>query len=173
MKEFSKVILVDENDNEIGIEEKLRAHIEGKLHRAFSIFLFNDKNEILLQQRAFSKYHSGGLWTNTCCSHPQPNSTIEHDIADRMLFEMGIVCKLNWQFTFKYKAIFDNGITENEYDHVYTGYYEDAPIINPEEVENWKWISVSELKEDISINPKKYTEWFKVALPMIVEKIVY
>ena len=172
MKNFGNVILVDENDNAIGTEEKLKAHTEGKLHRAFSIFLFNDKNEILLQQRALSKYHSGGLWTNACCSHPQPNSTIEQDIADRLFFEMGIVCKLNRQFSFKYKAVFDNGITENEYDHVYTGYYNNTPTINPEEVENWKWISISELKKDILLNPQKYTEWFKKALPMVLEKVV-
>ncbi len=163
MTNFKKVILVDEQDNPIGEEEKLKAHLDGKLHRAFSIFLFNDKNEILLQQRALNKYHSAGLWTNTCCSHPQPNSDIKKDISNRLLFEMGITCELNWQFSFKYKASFKNGITEHELDHVYTGIFNKNPSPNPDEVAEWKWISIIDLKLDLEKKPEKYTEWFKIA----------
>lgn len=169
MNNFKKVILVDEQDNPIGEEEKLKAHIDGKLHRAFSIFLFNEKNEMLLQQRALNKYHSAGLWTNTCCSHPQPNSNINSDIRDRLLFEMGIICKLSWQFSFKYKASFYNGITEHELDHVYTGIFNKNPNPNPDEVADWRWINIIDLKIDIEQNPQKYTEWFKVAFPIIVK----
>ena len=165
--DYNNVILVDDNDNFIGTEEKMKAHVSGKLHRAFSIFLFNSDNQMLLHQRAYSKYHSGGLWTNTCCSHPQPKSTIKKDISDRLLFEMGVECELNWLFSFKYKAGFDNGITEHEYDHVYTGIFNGIPDPNPDEVADWSWLDLSELETDIRINPKKYTEWFKKALPMV------
>ncbi len=170
---YNKVILVDKDDIEIGTEEKLKAHIEGKLHRAFSIFLFNSQKQILIHQRAYSKYHSGGLWTNACCSHPQPNSNIEKDISNRLLFEMGITCELKWSFKFKYKASFDNGITEHELDHVFTGIFNGNPNPNPDEVAEWKWFNIPDLKLDIQQNPKKYTEWFKVALPMVIDKLKF
>lgn len=157
------VILVDENDNEVGVMEKLQAHQEGLLHRAFSILIFNDKDELLLQQRAISKYHSAGLWTNTCCSHPRPNETVK-DAANRRLFEeMGMSCDLQIKTNFIYKTPFDNGLTEHELDYVLIGYSNQNPTINKEEVEDYKWSSISEIKNDIANNPNQYTSWFKIA----------
>ena len=161
------VILVDVHDNEIGVMEKLQAHKEGRLHRAFSVFIFNSNNELLLQQRALSKYHSAGLWTNTCCSHPRPNETIK-DAANRRLFEeMGMSCDLTIKTNFTYKASFENGLTEHEFDYVLTGYTDQDPTINHEEVESYKWLPVAEIKKDMIVNPNNYTEWFKVALEKI------
>lgn len=162
IKEF--VILVDENDNDIGVMEKLQAHQEGLLHRAFSVFIFNDQEELLLQQRAISKYHSGGLWTNTCCSHPRPNETIK-DAANRRLFEeMGMSCDLNIKTSFIYKTPFDNGLTEHELDYVLIGHTNQIPTINKEEVESYKWMPILDIKKDILSNPNQYTSWFKIAL---------
>lgn len=164
-KEF--VILVDEQDNDIGVMEKLEAHQKGLLHRAFSVFIFNDKDELLLQQRAFSKYHSGGLWTNSCCSHPRPNETIK-DAANRRLFEeMGMSCDLKIKTNFIYKTPFENGLTEHELDYVLIGNTNQNPIINKEEVENYKWISIADIKKDIISNPHQYTSWFKIALEKV------
>lgn len=158
------VILVDEQDNDIGVMEKIKAHQEGLLHRAFSVFIFNDKEELLLQQRASSKYHSAGLWTNTCCSHPRPNETIK-DAANRRLFEeMGISCNLKIKTNFIYKTPFENGLTEHEYDYVLVGNTNQNPQINKEEVENFKWMSILDIKNDIISNPHHYTSWFKIAL---------
>ena len=158
------VILVDEQDNEVGVMEKLQAHIEGKLHRAFSIFLFNDKDELLLQQRAISKYHSGGLWTNTCCSHPRPNETII-DAAHRRLFEeMGMTCDMVIKTNFIYQSPFDNGLIEHELDYVLIGKTTQQPTINKEEVESYQWQSVADIKTDIALNPNSYTTWFKIAI---------
>lgn len=165
-KEF--VILVDENDNETGVMEKLQAHREGKLHRAFSVFIFNDKGELLLQQRSLSKYHSAGLWTNTCCSHPRPNETIK-DSANRRLFEeMGLSCDLVIKTNFMYKAVFDNGLTEHELDYVLIGRSSQNPVINTEEVESYKWQSISGIREDMKLNPGNYTEWFKIAIDKLL-----
>jgi len=155
------VILVDENDNEIGVEEKITAHKNAKLHRAFSIFIFNNKNELLLQKRSDEKYHSSGLWSNTCCSHPQPNKNLIEEAEQRLKQEMNINCKLEKRFSFIYKIKFENSLTENEYDHVFTGRYNDDPEPNKEEVSDWKWISLAKLKKDISINKDKYTFWLK------------
>jgi isopentenyl-diphosphate delta-isomerase len=164
-KEF--VILVDEHDNEVGVMEKLQAHLEGKLHRAFSVFIFNDQEELLLQQRALSKYHSAGLWTNTCCSHPRPNETIK-DSANRRLFEeMGMSCELTIKTNFVYKAVFDNGLTEHEFDYVLIGHSNQNPVINKEEVEEYKWQPIPEIKKDMVVNPGNYTEWFKIALEQL------
>jgi isopentenyl-diphosphate delta-isomerase len=161
------VILVDENDNDIGVMEKLKAHQQGLLHRAFSIFIFNEHKELLLQQRALSKYHSAGLWTNTCCSHPRPNETIK-DAASRRLFEeMGLSCELQIKTNFIYKTSFDNGLTEHEYDYVLTGYTSQNPVINPEEVETYKWSTIEDIKKDIGIRPHNYTSWFKIALEKV------
>jgi isopentenyl-diphosphate delta-isomerase len=143
------VILVDEQDNDIGVMEKLLAHQEGLLHRAFSIFIFNEKGELLLQQRALSKYHSAGLWTNTCCSHPRPNETIK-DAANRRLFEeMGMSCDLKIISNFIYKTPFENGLTEHELDYVLTGITNQNPHINKDEVENYKWMPIEDIKKDI------------------------
>ena len=164
-KEF--VILVDENDNEIGVMEKLQAHQEGLLHRAFSVFIFNDKSELLLQQRALTKYHSAGLWANTCCSHPRPNETIK-DSANRRLFEeMGMSCDLAIKTNFIYKTEFENGLIEHEFDYVLVGFTNQNPMLNIEEVESFKWQSIIDIKMDISSNPQNYASWFKIALEKV------
>lgn len=158
------VILVDEQDREIGVMEKLQAHQEGKLHRAFSIFIFNDANELLLQQRAFSKYHSGGLWTNSCCSHPTPHETTLEAAHRRLKEEMGMSCDLEIKTSFVYKTPFDNGLTEHEYDYILIGHSNQQPIINSLEVENYKWQSLDAIKADILAHPNLYTSWFKIAI---------
>lgn len=158
------IVLVDENDNDIGTEEKLAAHLNGKMHRAFSIFIFNSQGELMLQKRAKQKYHSGGLWTNTCCSHPRPNEPLEQAACRRLKEEMGFNCQLTEKLSFKYKVKFDNGLTENEYDHVFTGIYEQDPKINPAEAENWKWMNLADLKRDIKNNPDIYSHWIKIAI---------
>ncbi|MDP4010000.1 MAG: isopentenyl-diphosphate Delta-isomerase [Candidatus Shapirobacteria bacterium] len=159
------VILVDENDQQIGIEEKMKAHEgDGKRHRAFSILIFNEKGETMLQQRALSKYHSGGLWTNTCCSHPRPEENTLAAAHRRLGEEMGFDCKLKEVFEYKYQIKLDHGLSENEYLHVFIGKYDEDPIINRDEAEDWKWISWENLNEDVNKNPGSYTFWFKVTL---------
>ena len=156
------VILVDEKDQEIGRMEKMEAHKKGLLHRAFSIFLFNDKNELLLQQRALSKYHSGGLWTNTCCSHPRTGETILQASERRLMEEMGITAQMKPEFSFIYRAELDNNLTEHELDHVVIGSFSGTPKINPEEVEAWKYLAMRDIQQEIEEFPEKYTAWFKV-----------
>lgn len=161
------VILVDEQDNDIGVMEKLQAHQLGVLHRAFSVFIFNDKEQLLLQQRSLTKYHSAGLWTNTCCSHPRPNETIK-DAANRRLFEeMGMSCDLKIKTNFIYKTSFENGLTEHELDYVLIGSSNQNPHINQDEVADYKWASISDIKTDIISNPNQYTSWFKIALERV------
>jgi len=162
-----QVILVDENDIAIGSMEKLEAHQKGILHRAFSVFIFNNKNELLLQRRALTKYHSAGLWTNTCCSHPQPNEDTLAAANRRLKEEMGMQTALTHKTSFIYKTNFDNGLTEHEFDHVFIGNTDTNPIINSEEVDSFKWISLEELKADIKSNPKLYTSWFKIAMEKV------
>jgi isopentenyl-diphosphate delta-isomerase len=157
-----QVILVDQNDQQIGLMEKIEAHEKALLHRAFSVFIINKKGELMLQQRALEKYHSPGLWTNTCCSHQRDGETSLAAGNRRMHEEMGFSCELKELFSFIYKAPFDNGLTEHELDHVMIGYYEDAPVINPEEVASWKWMKIEAVKEDIAQNPAIYTAWFKI-----------
>jgi len=156
------VILVDENDRQIGLMEKQAAHIEPHLHRAFSIFIFNSKGELLMQQRALSKYHSPGLWTNTCCSHPRDGETLAEATSRRLLEEMGMTCDMHEVYTFIYKAPVGQGLTEHEFDHVWIGQSDAIPQINRDEVESWKYMSLSELSEDIKEHPEIYTEWFKI-----------
>ncbi len=158
------VILVDEHDKEIGLMEKQEAHIKGLLHRAFSVMVFNGKGEMLLQQRALSKYHSGGLWTNTCCSHPRQGETTEEAAHRRLQEEMGFDCELQLHQTFIYKAPFENGLTEHELDHVFIGTYNQDPHINPEEVNDFHWISLSELDQQLRNQPEKFTVWFKMIM---------
>ncbi len=158
------VILVDENDQEIGLMEKQEAHEKALLHRAFSVLVFNDKGEMLLQQRAFEKYHSGGLWTNTCCSHPRQGETTEEAAHRRLQEEMGFDCALNLHQTFIYKAPFDNGLTEHELDHVYIGQYNDDPHFNTLEVNSFQWISLDELHSQLKNMPEKFTVWFKMIM---------
>lgn len=157
-----KVILVDINDEPIGLMEKIAAHEQALLHRAFSVFVLNDKNEIMLQQRAASKYHSPLLWTNTCCSHQRPGETNIQAGKRRLQEEMGFEVELTELFNFIYKAPFDNGLTEHELDHVMIGKYNDEPNINKDEVESWKWMSIEAIKTDMKENPNDYTTWFKI-----------
>jgi isopentenyl-diphosphate delta-isomerase len=156
------VILVNQNDEQIGLMPKLEAHEKALLHRAFSVFILNSKNEIMLQQRAHQKYHSPLLWTNTCCSHQREGETNIEAGSRRLFEEMGFETELKELFHFIYKAPFDNGLTEHELDHVMIGYYNDNPAINPDEVEDWKWMKIEEIKEDIEKQPKIYTVWFKI-----------
>jgi isopentenyl-diphosphate delta-isomerase len=157
-----QVILVNENDEPIGLMPKLEAHQKAVLHRAFSVFILNDKNEIMLQQRASEKYHSPLLWTNTCCSHQRDGETNIKAGTRRLFEEMGFETPLQELFHFIYKAPFDNGLTEHELDHVMIGKYNQAPKINQEEVENWKWMSIDAIKTDMTQHPTIYTVWFKI-----------
>jgi isopentenyl-diphosphate Delta-isomerase len=163
MNEF--VVLVDENDIDQGLMEKMEAHVKGVLHRAFSVFIFNNNSEMLLQQRAFSKYHSPGLWTNTCCSHPRNKEKAIDAAHRRLIEEMGFDCEIIPAFTFKYKAPVGQGLIEHEFDHVFTGTYNSIPSPNPDEVAAWKWVAMTELEEDMLLNPEKYTVWFRIAFP--------
>ncbi|OCB76525.1 isopentenyl-diphosphate Delta-isomerase [Flavobacterium crassostreae] len=156
------VILVNTKDEQIGIMPKLEAHEKGVLHRAFSVFILNKNNEIMLQQRAHHKYHSPLLWTNTCCSHQRENETNIQAGKRRLYEEMGFRADLKELFHFIYKAPFDNGLTEHELDHVMLGYYDEEPVINPDEVEAWKWMGIESVQEDIQKNPEQYTVWFKI-----------
>ena len=156
-----QVILVDDNDVAIGECEKLEAHKKGLLHRAFSIFIVNEKGEMLLQQRAKNKYHSGGLWTNACCGHPRPGEDITEAAIRRLKEEMGIVCTLRKKFTFKYKAIFENGLTEHEVDHVFVGVYKNQPRPNEAEVMQFMWKNMDWISEEINSRPTNFTVWFK------------
>ena len=169
--EEEKVILVNENDEQIGLMPKLEAHEKALLHRAFSVFVFNDKNELMLQQRALGKYHSPGLWTNTCCSHQREGETNIQAGKRRLIEEMGFVVDLQESISFIYKAPFDNGLTEHEYDHVLIGKYNKAPVINPDEVASWKWMPLEDVKVDISLHPEIYTAWFKVIFDKFYEHI--
>lgn len=157
-----QVILVNQNDEQIGLMPKLQAHEEALLHRAFSVFILNDKNEVMLQQRAADKYHSPLLWTNTCCSHQRDGETNIHAGKRRLQEEMGFSVELKELFSFIYKAPFDNGLTEHEFDHVMIGYFNEQPHINKTEVESWKWMSIEDIKEDMKQQPEVYTEWFKI-----------
>ena len=160
---IEKVILVDENDNQVGVMPKLEAHQKGLLHRAFSVFIFNSKYELLLQKRASSKYHSGGLWTNTCCSHPREGEEILDAAKRRLIEEIGIDTSLRKVHDFIYKAELDNDLTEHEFDHVLYGIYNEDPIINKDEADDFKWIDMDSLNEDIKTNGNNYTIWFKIA----------
>ena len=157
------MILVDENDTQVGLMPKLEAHQKGLLHRAFSVFIFNNNHQLLLKKRAVSKYHSGGLWTNTCCSHPREGEETINAANRRLIEEMGIKTNLRKVFDFIYKAELDNELTENEFDHVFYGIYNEDPIINTEEADDFKWIDMETLNNDIAINGQNYTVWFKIA----------
>lgn len=166
------VVLVDEKDNQIGLMPKMEAHEKAVLHRAFSVFIFNEKGELMLQQRAASKYHSPLLWTNTCCSHQRDGESNLEAGKRRLQEEMGFTTDLKEVFSFVYKAPFDNGLTEHELDHVMIGSFEDKPNINKEEVEDYKWMQLADVKADIENNPSTYTEWFKIIFKESYEKLV-
>ena len=162
-----KIILVDENDKEIGVGDKHKIHREGKLHRAFSVLIFNSKGELLLQKRAKNKYHSAGLWANACCSHPAPEESLEKSVRRRLKEEMGFVCPLERFFAFIYGIKLDNDLFEYEYDHIFVGKFDGEPKPNPKEVSDWKWTKIENLEKDIRTFPESYTAWFRILLERI------
>lgn len=166
-----QVILVDKNDNQLGVMPKMEAHEKAVLHRAFSVFIFNKKGELLLQQRAAHKYHSPLLWTNTCCSHQRNGESNLEAGVRRLQEEMGFSTDLNEVFSFIYKAPFDNGLTEHELDHVMIGFFDEEPNINKEEVEDFKWMLLEDVKADMDKNPSIYTEWFKIIFDKSFKKL--
>lgn len=161
------VILVNENDEQVGVMEKLLAHQKGLLHRAFSVFIVNSHNQLLLQQRALTKYHSPGLWTNACCSHPAPGETTLKAARKRLVEEMGFDCPLFEIDAFQYRTDFDNGLVEHEFDHVLIGTYDGDIIVNPEEVADYKWISFKDLDNLLVTEKEKFTFWFHLAYPLV------
>jgi len=169
--EEEKVILVNEKDEPIGLMPKMEAHEKGLLHRAFSVFVFNDKNELMLQQRALSKYHSPGLWTNTCCSHHREGESNIQAGKRRLQEEMGFTTDLKDTMAFIYKAPFDNGLTEHEFDHILVGNFNDLPDLNPQEVSAWKWMKLEEVQKDMKNHPERYTEWFKIIFDKYYQSI--
>jgi isopentenyl-diphosphate Delta-isomerase len=160
----TEIILVNDSDEEIGTGEKLMVHQEGLLHRAFSILVFNNNNELLIHQRTGHKYHSGNLWTNTCCGHPNAGEEINDAAHRRLGEEMGFDTSLDFLYKFQYRAQFENALVENEIDHVFVGNYDADFIVNPEEVADYKWVTIEFLLEDVAENPEKYTFWFKEIL---------
>lgn len=164
------VILVDANDRQTGTCEKLEAHEKGLMHRAFSIFLFNKQGDFLLQQRAAGKYHTPRMWSNTCCSHPRPDESMEEALQRKLYQEMGIHSPVEKAFEFSYRADFENGLVENELDHVYFGEYNDAPNPNPEEIQAWKYSSFEEIQKEIAKDQTMFTPWFKIILERVNEQ---
>ncbi|HCC95749.1 MULTISPECIES: isopentenyl-diphosphate Delta-isomerase [unclassified Empedobacter] len=169
MEEF--VVLVDQDDQKLGLMEKQQAHVAGLLHRAFSVFVFNSKGELMIQQRAASKYHSPTLWTNTCCSHPRDNETYEQAAHRRLEEEMGFDCELEYKFNFIYKAHLENDLIEHELDHVFIGTFDNEPKLNPDEVMAYRWVELDDLKKDMEKNPQNYTAWFKIIFEHYVSYI--
>jgi isopentenyl-diphosphate delta-isomerase len=168
---MENVVLVNSKNEVLGEMEKMEAHRKGLLHRAFSVFVFNSANELLMQKRASSKYHSGGLWTNTCCSHPRLNENIIDAGKRRLMEEMGFTTDLSEMFVFIYKADLDNQLIEHEYDYVLIGKFEDNPVINLDEVEDFAYWNMDFIELDMEQNPKKYTEWFKICFPKLKEML--
>jgi isopentenyl-diphosphate delta-isomerase len=167
------VILVDVLDNQLGLMPKMEAHEKAVLHRAFSVFIFNDKGELMLQQRAAHKYHSPLLWTNTCCSHQRDGESNIEAGKRRLIEEMGFKTNLKEVFSFVYKAPFDNGLTEHELDHVMIGNFNGPPTINPDEVASYKWMTLEAVKKDIELQPNIYTAWFKIIFKESYLKLIH
>lgn len=161
------VIMVDANDNELGEMQKMEAHFKGVLHRAFSVFIFNTNGELLLQQRALNKYHSGGKWTNTCCSHPRKGERTQDAANRRLQEEMGMSCHLNYGFNFTYNVEIMEGLYEHELDHVYFGTTDVEPIPNADEVLNYRYITMEDLENELIINPDEYTVWLKICFDLV------
>jgi isopentenyl-diphosphate Delta-isomerase len=168
---MEQVVLVDEKDQETGRMEKIEAHVKGILHRAFSVFIVNSSGQLLLQRRSKEKYHSPGLWTNTCCSHPRPDEPVENAALRRLVEEMGFDCILHRSFSFIYRFEFDNGLTEHEFDHVLIGKSDDVPRPDPGEVSEFRYADIEVLEKDINENPENYTVWFRIAYPKVKEKL--
>ncbi len=164
---MTEVVLVNERDEAIGTMEKMEAHQKGELHRACSIFIYNSQGEMLLQQRATSKYHNGGLWTNACCSHPYPGETIETAASRRLMEELGFTMPLKKIFNFTYKVDFPNGLTEYEFDHVLYGVYDGEILPDKAEVMDVKFVTPEAVKNELKLHPALYTAWFKIAFPKI------
>jgi len=163
-----EVILVDTEDNVVGTMQKMEAHVKGRLHRAFSVFIFNTAGALLLQQRAHDKYHSAGKWTNTCCSHPKVGEDTLDAANRRLREEMGMACELEHEFSFVYQAEMPEGISENEYDHVFFGISDEPPVPNPAEVAHYKYMDMSILKTDMELNPDTYTAWLKICFERVI-----
>jgi len=163
-----QLILVDEQDNPIGTCEKMEAHRQGLLHRAFSVFIFDAQGRMLLQQRALSKYHSGGLWTNACCSHPFPKEDNLAAASRRLKEELGFTTSLIKAFDFYYRSVFDNGLIEHEFDHVFVGHYDGELVVNPQEVMDYCFLSFEQIENQLDTRPDRYTEWFKIAFPRLL-----
>ena len=166
---MEQVVLVNEQDQEIGLMEKMEAHEKALLHRAFSVFVFNEAGELLLQQRAFEKYHSGGLWTNTCCSHPRPNETVLDAANRRLMEEMGFQTPLNKVFDFIYQAEFSNGLTEHEFDHVFIGHYEGAIVPDPHEVHAYEYRTMESIQASLDAKEGLFTAWFEIIFPKMMD----
>jgi isopentenyl-diphosphate Delta-isomerase len=169
MKMKQDVILVNENDEEAGFMEKMEVHRKGLLHRAFSVFIFDKNSNMLLQQRAAGKYHGAHLWTNACCSHPFPGEPVATAAARRLKEELGFTASLEKIFDFIYRSEVENNLVEHEFDHVFTGIYEGEIIMNPEEVEAVRYVSMDEIKEELKLHPERFTIWFRIAFPRIIE----
>lgn len=169
---MEEVVLVDEHDREIGRGEKIQTHREGALHRAFSIFLFNDEALLLLQKRAQAKYHSGKLWSNTCCGHPRPGESTASAACRRLREEMNIECDLEQTFSFIYRVDFGKQLSEHEYDHIFFGRFNGDPLPDPQEVEDWKWIDMSTLARELKSNPEEYTYWLRIAFDRLGEALI-
>ncbi|WP_185851444.1 isopentenyl-diphosphate Delta-isomerase [Blattabacterium cuenoti] len=171
-KKENRIPLIGKKNQIIGFENKEKIHIEGLLHSAVSVFVFNTKNNMLmLQKRSSKKYHSSLLWTNTSCSHPRKNESVLTAAHRCLIEEMGFDCFLEQKFYFTYHELLNNGLIENELDHVFVGYYSLPPIINSKEVDNWKWITLKELIKDINISPDSYTIWLKIIIKDHLNKI--
>ena len=162
-----QVILVNESDETIGAMDKMEAHRKGELHRAFSVFIFNSKGEMLLQQRAMNKYHSGGLWTNACCSHPGPGEETMSAANRRLKEEMGFETDLKKIFDFVYRSEFENGLIEHEFDHIFVGEFERDIVMNRDEVKDFCYKKLDEIRDSLAMQPQKYTAWFQLAFPKI------
>jgi len=159
-----RVILVDERDREVGSSEKLRAHLTGALHRAFSVFVFDGEGRLLLQKRASGKYHSGGLWSNTACGHPRPGEATAAAARRRLREEMNFDCELREEFSFLYRAELEGGLVEHEYDHVFAGTFAGRPSPDPAEVEDWEWVAIEELRRGVGLEPARYSRWLRIVL---------
>lgn len=164
------IVLVDENDVAIGTGKKDEVHRTGQLHRAFSVFVFDASGRVLLQQRAKTKYHSAGLWSNTCCSHPRPGEPVTHAAQRRLQEEMGFTCPLRELFSFTYRTEFENDLVEHEYDHVLVGAFNGSPVVDPDEVEAWKWVDIDTLALELRSHPRRYTYWFKLGFQQLLKQ---